>query len=80
MVTGRYLSEPDTKIEKHDKAYQLWKFTLQQRFFDAVNLNFTVDNLFGYKPKAYYWSSAMTTGRTFSVGLSVDIDRFVRVF
>lgn len=79
-LSGRYLSEPDTKIEKHDKAYQLWKFTLQQRFFDAVNLNFTVDNLFGYKPKAYYWSSAMTTGRTFSVGLSVDIDRFVRVF
>ena len=79
-LSGRYLSSPDTNIEKHDQAYQLWKFTLQQRFLDAVNLNFTVDNLFGYKPKNYYWSSAMTTGRTFSVGLSVDIDRVVNLF
>ncbi len=67
-LSGRYLSSPDTNIEKHDSSYQLWKFTLQQRFLDAVNLNFTVDNLFGYTPKNYYWSSAMTTGRTFSVG------------
>ena len=79
-LSGRYLSSPDTNIEKHDRAYQLWKFTLQQRFLDAVNLNFTVDNLFGYTPKNYYWSSAMTTGRTFSVGLSVDIDRVVNLF
>ena len=79
-LSGRYLSSPDTNIEKHDSSYQLWKFTLQQRFLDAVNLNFTVDNLFGYTPKNYYWSSAMTTGRTFSVGLSIDIDRFVKVF
>ena len=78
-LSGRYLSSPDTKIEKHDKSYQLWKFTLQQRFLDAVNLNFNIDNLFGYKPKAYYWSSAMTTGRTISVGLSIDIDRLVKV-
>lgn len=79
-LSGRYLSSPDTNIEKHDSSYQLWKFTLQQRFLDAVNLNFTVDNLFGYTPKNYYWSSAMTTGRTFTVGLSIDIDRFVKVF
>lgn len=79
-LSGRYLSAPDTNIKKHDSSYQLWKFTLQQRFLDAVNLNFTVDNLFGYTPKNYYWSSAMTTGRTFMVGLSIDIDRFVKVF
>lgn len=79
-LSGRYLSSPDTNIEKHDSCYQLWKFTLQQRFLDAVNLNFTVDNLFDYTPEKYYWSSAMTTGRTFSVGLSVDIDRVVNLF
>ena len=79
-ISGRYLSAPDTNIEKHDKSYQLWKFTLQQRFLDAVNVNFNVDNLFGYKPTTYYWSSAMTTGRTFSVGVSIDIDRLVKVF
>ena len=79
-LSGRYLASPDTKIEKHDSSYQLWKFTLQNRLLDAVNVNFTVDNLFNYKPKAYYWSSAMTTGRTYSVGVSIDIDRLVKVF
>ncbi len=74
-LSGRYLSVPDTQREKHDSSYQLWKFTLQQRLFDAVNINFTVDNLFGYTPKVYCWSSPMTTGRTFTVGASVDIDR-----
>lgn len=79
-LSGRYLASPDTNIEKHDGSYQLWKFTLQNRFLDAVNVNFTVDNLFGYTPKVYYWSSAMTTGRTFTVGVSVDIDRLIKVF
>nr|DAZ65438.1 MAG TPA: TonB dependent receptor [Caudoviricetes sp.] len=80
-TTPRHLSGGDgANIKKHDSSYQLWKFTLQQRFLDAVNLNFTVDNLFDYTPEKYYWSSAMTTGRTFSVGLSVDIDRIVNLF
>ena len=79
-LSGRYLAAPDTKIEKHDSSYQLWKFTLQNRLLDAVNVNFTVDNLFNYTPKAYYWSSAMTTGRTYTVGVSVDIDRLVKLF
>ena len=75
-LSGRYLSEPDTQQEKHDTSYQLWKFTLQNRLWDAVNVNFTIDNLFDYTPKTYYWSSAMTTGRTYTIGVSVDIDRF----
>ena len=74
-LSGRYLSTPDTNRDDHDSAYTLWKLTIQQRFWDAVNVNVNVDNLFGYKPKKYYWSSAMTTGRTFSVGVSIDIDR-----
>ena len=41
---------------------------------------YALDNLFDYTPEKYYWSSAMTTGRTFSVGLSVDIDRIVNLF
>ena len=79
-LSGRYLSTPDTEREKHDRAYQLWKFTLQQRLWDAVNVNFTIDNLFCYRPEKYYWSSAMTTGRTYTIGLSIDVDRLAKVF
>ncbi len=45
-----------------------------------MNVNFTIDNLFGYRPEKYYWSSAMTTGRTYTIGLSLDVDRLVKVF
>ena len=36
-----------------------------------------VDNLFGYTPKNYYWSSPMTTGRSYAVGLTLDIERML---
>lgn len=77
-ISGRFLSEPDTDQEKHDTAYQIWKFTLQQRLFDGISINFNIDNLFNYVPKAYYWSSCMTKGRTWSLGISMDVDRFVK--
>ena len=35
----------------------------------------TVD-LFNYVPKAYHYNSPLTTGRNWSVGLSINIDRF----
>lgn len=77
-LSGRYLSEPDTNLEDHDNAYTLWKFTLQQRLWDGVSINFNVDNVFNYKPEVYHWSSAMTKGRSWSVGVSIDIDRLVK--
>ena len=77
-ISGRFLSEPDTDQEKHDTAYQIWKFTLQQRLFDGISIDFNIDNLFNNVPKAYYWSSCMTKGRTWSLGISMDVDRFVK--
>ncbi len=34
-----------------------------------------IDNLFGYTPKTYYWNSPTTKGRTFSIGLSIEIKK-----
>ncbi len=79
-LSGRFLSTPDTQLEAHDRSYQIWKLTIQQRLWDAINVNFTIDNLFGYRPSTYYWSSAMTKGRTYTIGLSVDVDRLVKAF
>ncbi len=72
-VSGRYLSKPVSRYET-DGAYSLWKFTLQQHVWRGMNVNFIVDNLFGYRPKVYYWNSAPTTGRTYSVGVSLNIN------
>ncbi len=72
-LSGRYLSKPQSKYET-DNAYSIWKFTLQQEIWRGVNINFVIDNLFNYRPKVYYWNSLPTLGRTWSVGLSLDID------
>lgn len=76
-ISGRYLSRPVSRYET-DGAYSLWKFTLQQEVWKGVNVNFSIDNLLGYKPKVYYWNSAPTIGRTYSIGLSLDIDNMLR--
>lgn len=76
-ISGRYLSKPQSRYET-DGAYSLWKFTLQQSVWKGININFIIDNLFNYKPKVYYRNSAPTTGLTWSVGLTLDINDFFK--
>lgn len=75
-LSGRYLSKPVSKYET-DGAYSLWKLTLQQYLWDGIKVNFIIDNLLNYKPQVYYWNSAPTIGRTWSVGLSMDINDLI---
>lgn len=76
-ISGRFLSKPKSKYAT-DNSYALWKFTLQQEVWRGININFVIDNLLNYKPKVYYWNSAPTTGRTWSIGLSLNIDEFFK--
>lgn len=76
-LSGRYLGTPESQYET-DKSYSLWKFTLQQHVWKGIKVNFIIDNLLNYKPKVYYWNSAPTTGRTWSVGVSLDINDLVK--
>lgn len=72
-LSGRYMAKPESR---HDtsSAYSLWKLMLQQRIYKGISLNFNIDNLFDYVPKVYYWNSPLTTGRSYALGLSVDIE------
>lgn len=72
-ISGRWLAKPVSRFET-DGAYSLWKLTLRHELINGIHINFMIDNLFGYRPKIYYWNSAPTTGRTWSVGLSLDVD------
>ena len=56
-------------------AYTIWKLNLSQRVYRGIRVNATVDNLFNYRPDHYYNSTPATTGTTFSVGLSLDVDQ-----
>lgn len=77
-LSGRHMGKPQSKRKDVDQGYTLWKLMVQQHIVKGVNLNFAVDNLFNYIPKTYYYSSPMTTGANFSVGLSLDIDKLVK--
>lgn len=76
-ISGRYLAKPESQYDT-DGAYSLWKFTLQQEVWKGINVNFMIDNLFNYKPNVYYWNSPATTGRTYSIGLSLDVNDFFK--
>ncbi|KWW29712.1 MAG: iron complex outermembrane recepter protein [bacterium P3] len=56
-------------------GYMLWRFNISQEFKRGVTLTATVDNLFDYTPDYYYSNSPATPGRTYAVGLTVDIDK-----
>ena len=75
-LSGRCLGKPQSGRTDVDQGYTIWKLMLQQHISRGIHVNAAVDNLFNYKPDAYYYCSAMTTGTTWSVGLSLDIDRF----
>lgn len=85
-LTGRYLSaahfytysslsDLSDYAKTSSPAYQIWKLTVMQKFFDCFTLTATVDNLFGYKPKEYQYNSVYTKGATFYIGAAIDIDK-----
>lgn len=72
-LSGRYLGKPQSGSKDVDQGYTLWKLMLQQHILKGIHVNFAIDNIFNYKPKAYYYCSPMTTGTTYSLGISVDL-------
>ena len=73
-LSGRWLGKPQSGRTDVDQGYTIWKLMLQHHLWRGIHLNTAIDNLFNYKPKSYYYSSPLTTGISFCVGLSVDID------
>ena len=74
-LSGRSLGKPQSGQTGVDQGYTIWKLMLQHHLWRGIQLNTAIDNLFNYKPKSYYYSSPLTTGTSFSVGLSVDVDK-----
>lgn len=89
LLSGRVLSSVTcdeytsmTSFEETHKvtypAYTIWKFGFNQNIMKGLHVNFVLDNLFNYVPDYYYSNSPATTGITFSIGISVDIDNFFK--
>ena len=74
-LSGRHQGEPQSGRTDVDQGYTIWKLMLQHHLWRGINVNTAIDNLFNYKPKSYYYSSPLTTGTSFSIGISVDLDK-----
>ena len=74
-LSGRFQGKPQSGRKDVDQGYTIWKLMLQHHVWHGVTVITAIDNLFNYKPKSYYYCSPLTTGTSFSIGLSVDIDR-----
>ncbi|MBO7537677.1 MAG: TonB-dependent receptor [Prevotella sp.] len=77
-LSGRSQGKPQSGRTDVDQGYTICRLMLQHHLWRGIHLNTAVDNLFNYKPKSYYYSSPLTTGISFSVGLSVDLDTKIR--
>ena len=74
-LSGRSQSKPQSGRTDVDGGYTIWKLMLQHHIWRGIRLNTAIDNLFNYKPKTYYYCSPLTTGTSFSIGMSVDVDQ-----
>ena len=74
-LSGRYQGKPQSGRKDVDQGYTIWKLMLQHHLWHGITVITAIDNLFNYKPKSYYYCSPLTTGTSFSVGLSIDIDK-----
>ena len=74
-LSGRNQGKPQSGRTDVDQGYTIWKLMLQHHLWKGFTLTTAVDNLFNYKPNGYYYNSPLTTGTSFSVGLSIDVDK-----
>ena len=73
-LSGRFQGRPQSGRYDVDRGYTIWRLMLQQHIGRSISLNTAVDNIFNFKPKSYYYSSPLTTGTSFSIGLNVELD------
>lgn len=87
MLSGRFLSwvkynqisdDYSSYSSTTSPGYTMWKLTFSQRIYRAFRLIMGIDNLFAYKPKTYGYNSPYTLGRTYTVGLSIDVEQLFK--
>ena len=76
-ISGRHQGKPQSGDKDVDQGYTIWKLMLQHHIWRGIRVNTAIDNLFNYKPKSYHYCSPLTTGTTFNIGLSVDLDQLL---
>lgn len=66
-------SYEDTERIKYP-GYTMWKLNMTHSIWKGIDVILTVDNIFNYVPKYNYSSTPSTTGISFNIGMSLNID------
>lgn len=88
-LSGRYLSRLTTDVytemtsyeetvEQTYPGYTIWKLSVTQQLLNGIAISLAIDNIFNYRPDYYYSNSPTTTGTTFLMGLSMDVEQLCR--
>ena len=91
-ITGKYIGAKNFNVSDeveyrgktveayykvHYDAYSLWKLTVSQRFYNAVNLVLGIDNLFDFTPEMVTFNTSTNPGRRYFVSLNIEIDKLI---
>jgi outer membrane receptor for ferrienterochelin and colicins len=88
VIQGRILGSLDMKGYSSNKeqyytihypAYTLWKIVVNQQIYNAISLRMGIDNVFNYRAKRQTFNSSLTSGRTYFVGLCLEIDKLFKI-
>lgn len=67
----------DAYYKVHYNAYSIWRLTVSQRFYNAVNLVFGIDNLFDFTPGMVTFNTSISPGRKYFISLNIEIDKLI---
>jgi len=56
--------------------YSMWRLSIHQKYKNYIDFNFSVQNLFNYKPKAYAFNTPITFGRQYNIGIKLYLSNF----
>lgn len=88
-LTGRWLSAVDNEEyyspQNPDEGiftvrypgYHMHRLQFTFRWSDWMTLTLAADNLLDYRPDNYYYNAPLTTGREFTFGAKVSVDRLM---
>jgi outer membrane receptor for ferrienterochelin and colicins len=88
VIQGRLLGSLDMKGYSSDReqyytihypTYTIWKVAVNQQIYNAISLRAGIDNVFNYRATRQTFNSSLTSGRTYFVGLCLEIDRLFKI-
>ena len=71
--------EVEGEYPVHFDAYSIWRFAVNQKFLNGINLTLGVDNIFDYTADVISFNTSTTPGRIAFVSLKMNLDKLINI-